>query len=79
MAVIIQSIWGTSPHCALLINTKSELNLRTTAALALSEQMYLSKGYFSRKGFHEIYLTISGLVLEPYQTDLSSRGTLGSF
>lgn len=61
-----------SPQCAPLIGTKSELNLRPIAALVSSKQMYLRKAYLSRKGIHEIYLAISGVVLEPHQTDFSS-------
>lgn len=60
------------------MSTKSGLNLTPIAALALSKETYLRKGYLSRKGFHEIYLAISGVVLEPYQTDFSSREALSS-
>lgn len=60
-----------SPQCAPLIGTKPELNFRPIAALVLSKQKYLRQAYLSRKGFRKIYLAISGVVLEPHQTDFS--------
>lgn len=47
-------------------------NLRLMAAVDLSKQMYLRKSYLSRKSLWEIYLIISGMVLEACQDDFSS-------